>query len=49
MQALDQHGAIKGLWLSLKRISRCHPWGGEGYDPVPAGNQQSDVKLDTKK
>ncbi len=49
MQALDQHGAISGLWLSVKRISRCHPWGGEGYDPVPASKQQSDVKLDTKK
>lgn len=49
MQALDQHGAIRGSWLSLKRISRCHPWGSEGYDPVPASNQQSDVKLDIKK
>lgn len=33
--ALRQHGAIKGSWLALKRISRCHPWGGSGYDPVP--------------
>lgn len=35
IQAIKKHGAIKGLWLSLKRISRCHPWGGSGYDPVP--------------
>jgi len=34
-QALLKHGPIKGLWLAIKRISRCHPWGGSGYDPVP--------------
>lgn len=34
-QALLKHGPIKGLWLTIKRISRCHPWGGSGYDPVP--------------
>lgn len=33
--ALQRHGLIKGTWLSLKRISRCHPWGSSGYDPVP--------------
>ncbi|HOZ77524.1 MAG TPA: membrane protein insertion efficiency factor YidD [Ferruginibacter sp.] len=35
IQALKKHGLFKGLWLTLKRISRCHPWGGHGYDPVP--------------
>ena len=35
LEALRKHGPIKGLWLALKRISRCHPWGGSGYDPVP--------------
>ena len=34
-QALLKHGPIKGWWLAIKRISRCHPWGGSGYDPVP--------------
>ena len=34
-QALLKHGPIKGVWLAIKRISRCHPWGGSGYDPVP--------------
>ncbi|GGE10744.1 putative membrane protein insertion efficiency factor [Polymorphobacter glacialis] len=33
--ALQKHGAVKGLWLALRRIGRCHPWGGSGYDPVP--------------
>lgn len=35
LQALKKHGPLKGLWLTVKRISRCHPWGGSGYDPVP--------------
>lgn len=35
MEALDQHGVLRGLWLSVRRILRCHPWGGSGHDPVP--------------
>ncbi len=35
IEALRKHGPIKGLWLSLKRIVSCNPWGGHGYDPVP--------------
>ncbi|QKG81172.1 membrane protein insertion efficiency factor YidD [Tenuifilum thalassicum] len=35
IKALRKHGFFKGLWLSVKRISRCHPWGDHGYDPVP--------------
>ena len=34
-EALEIHGLFKGSWLALKRISSCHPWGGQGYDPVP--------------
>lgn len=34
-EAIQKYGAIKGCWLGLKRICRCHPWGGSGYDPVP--------------
>ena len=34
-QALLKHGPFKGLWLAVRRILRCHPWGGSGYDPVP--------------
>jgi uncharacterized protein len=33
--ALEQHGVGKGLFLGLTRLLRCHPWGGQGYDPVP--------------
>ncbi|NWJ49335.1 MAG: membrane protein insertion efficiency factor YidD [Bacteroidetes bacterium] len=35
VEAIKKHGAFKGGWLTIKRISRCHPWGGSGYDPVP--------------
>jgi hypothetical protein len=35
VEALKNHGLLKGGWLSLKRIARCHPWGGKGFDPVP--------------
>lgn len=35
IEALQKHGPWKGSWLALKRILRCHPWGGSGYDPVP--------------
>lgn len=35
IEALRKHGPIRGSWLAIKRILRCHPWGGSGYDPVP--------------
>ncbi|ATA92236.1 membrane protein insertion efficiency factor YidD [Capnocytophaga canimorsus] len=35
LEALKKHGLFKGGYLAIKRIARCHPWGGSGYDPVP--------------
>lgn len=35
IEALESHGALRGAWLSTKRIGRCNPWGPYGFDPVP--------------
>lgn len=35
VDAINEWGPIKGIWLGIKRISTCHPWGGHGHDPVP--------------
>ena len=35
IEALKKYGPFKGLWLTLQRIAKCHPWGGHGHDPVP--------------
>ena len=35
LQAVMHHGVLKGGWLGIKRIARCQPWGGSGFDPVP--------------
>lgn len=50
VEALQKHGPFRGCWLAVKRVCRCHPWGGCGHDPVPsasdtgttAGNQCSE-------
>lgn len=41
LEAFRKHGLFKGLFLSIKRISKCHPWGDSGYDPVPDSKRKT--------
>jgi putative membrane protein insertion efficiency factor len=42
VEALEIHGAVRGSWLATRRLCRCHPWGGQGFDPVPPARKLSD-------
>ena len=44
IEALQSYGVLRGSWMAARRIGRCHPWGGSGYDPVPGDN---DTAMDT--
>ncbi len=43
LEALQVHGAWRGSYLTVRRLLRCHPWGGSGYDPVPPGKVKSET------
>lgn len=44
IEAIKEWGILKGGWLSIKRISSCHPWGGSGDDPVPKKNETKEIR-----
>jgi len=43
VEAITEHGSLRGGWLAARRIARCHPWGGFGYDPIPPVAQTDSV------
>ncbi|MBS41270.1 MAG: membrane protein insertion efficiency factor YidD [Rhodospirillales bacterium] len=43
--AIYQYGLLRGGWLAIKRLSRCHPWGGSGYDPLNYSKNSSQMKV----
>lgn len=46
IEALRQHGAWRGSFLTVKRLCRCHPWGGMGYDPVPPPRERNPRRIE---
>ena len=44
IEALEIHGPVRGLWLALRRLARCNPWGAFGYDPVPPATNRKTAK-----
>jgi hypothetical protein len=43
VEAVKIHGPFRGFWLATKRIARCHPWGSNGYDPVPPKKNEKEI------
>jgi len=45
LQAVEVHGSLRGAWLAVRRLARCHPWAPGGYDPVPGVDPDHDAEV----
>ncbi|MBM3661737.1 MAG: membrane protein insertion efficiency factor YidD [Actinobacteria bacterium] len=48
IEAYEIHGSVRGSWLTVRRLGRCHPWGTQGYDPVPAPDRCTDRRREER-